>query len=177
MSDEYYFNANTVKLRRRVIAPYTASDGSPKDWVKTDDERFRNTHPSNLWTDISVPFWSMPENTDHPTQKSEKLLAKLLLASSRPNDFILDPFLGSGTSAVVAKKLGRRYLGIELDEDYCLLALRRLEKAECDPSIQGYADGVFWERNTSVYQRRTGGQASGRRKTPMSPNSPLLLFE
>ena len=68
---------------------------------------FRDTHPSNLWTDISVPFWSMPENTDHPTQKAEKLIAKLVLASTNPGDFVFDPFLGSGTSSVVAKKLGK----------------------------------------------------------------------
>ena len=83
---------------------------------------FWDTHPSNLWTDISVPFWSMPENTDHPTQKSEKLLAKLLMASTKPGDFVLDPFVGSGTTVVVAHKLRRKALGIEIDEEYCLWA-------------------------------------------------------
>jgi site-specific DNA-methyltransferase (adenine-specific) len=90
----------------------------------------------------------MAENTDHPTQKSEKLLAKLILASTNPGDFVLDPFLGSGTTSVVAKKLGRRYLGIELDQEYGLLAERRLELAETQPTIQGFTDGVFWERNS-----------------------------
>jgi site-specific DNA-methyltransferase (adenine-specific) len=148
MSDEYLFNVEAVKLRRRVIAPYRNADGSPKDWKSTENGDFRDTHPSNIWTDISVPFWSMPENTDHPTQKSEKFIAKIVLASSGPNAFILDPFLGSGTTSVVAKKLGRRYLGIDMNEEYCLLAERRLELAESDTRIQGLADGVFWERNT-----------------------------
>jgi site-specific DNA-methyltransferase (adenine-specific) len=89
----------------------------------------------------------MPENTDHPTQKPEKLLAKLILASSNEGDSILDPFAGSGTTAVTAKKLGRHFTVVEADEDYYLLALKRLELAENDKSIQGYADGVFWERN------------------------------
>ena len=159
-SDSYFFNVDDVKIRRRVIAPYTHADGSPKDWDRTGEGNFRNTHPSNLWTDISIPFWSMPENTDHPTQKSEKLLAKLLLASTRSRDMVFDPFLGSGTAAVVAKKLGRRFLGIEIDEEYALLSLRRLERADEDPSIQGYADGVFWERNTLAQQRM--GRGSGR---------------
>jgi site-specific DNA-methyltransferase (adenine-specific) len=150
-SDDYTFNAASVKLRRRVIAPYRNSDGSPKGWTKARSGNFRDTYPSNLWTDISVPFWSMPENTDHPTQKPEKLVAKLLLASTKPGDFVLDPFLGSGTTSVVAKKLGRRYLGIELDEQYCLLAERRLELAESRPEIQGLRDGVFWERNTASF--------------------------
>lgn len=147
VSDEYYFNVDAVKLRRKVLAPYT-NNGDPKDWEITKDGNFRDTYPSNLWTDISIPFWSMSENTEHPTQKSEKLLAKLILASSKENDLIFDPFLGSGTSCVVSKKLGRKYLGIELDEEFCLLALRRLEMADTDKTIQGYTDNVFWERNS-----------------------------
>lgn len=148
VSREYTFNVDAVKLKRRVIAPYTTEDGEPKDWDKTGNGGFRLTHPSNLWTDISVPFWSMPENTDHPTQKPEKLIAKLILASSNPGDVILDPFLGSGTTSVVAKKLGRSYVGIEIDEMYCCLAENRLRLADQDDRIQGYDDGVFWERNT-----------------------------
>jgi site-specific DNA-methyltransferase (adenine-specific) len=148
MSREYTFNVEAVKQRRRVIAPYRTQDGTPKDWQVTAQGNFRDTHPSNFWTDITIPFWSMPENTDHPTQKSEKAIAKLILASSNPGDLVFDPFLGSGTTSVVAKKLGRRYLGIEQNEEYCLFTERRLELAEIDPKIQGFADGVFWERNT-----------------------------
>lgn len=147
-SEDYVFNVDDVKLKRRVIAPYRTEDRSPKDWEESSEGNFRLTHPSNIWTDITVPFWSMPENTDHPTQKPEKLIAKLVLASSNPGDFVFDPFMGSGTSAVVAKKLGRRFAGVELDREYCLWALKRLALAEIDPTIQGYADGVFWERNT-----------------------------
>ena len=147
VSDEYTFNLDAVKQRRRVIAPYR-ENGKPKDWNETADGNYRDTHPSNLWTDISVPFWSMPENTDHPTQKPEKLLAKIILSSTNPGDLILDPFAGSGTTAVVAKKLGRDFVAIESDENYCLLAVKRLEIAEKDKSIQGFADGVFWERNS-----------------------------
>ncbi len=148
MSENYTFNVDDVKLRRKVIAPYKHKDGTPKDWEMTALGNFRDTHPSNIWTDITIPFWSMPENTDHPTQKSEKLIAKLILASSNIGGFVLDPFLGSGTTSVVAKKLNRQYLGIELDEDFCLLAEKRLEIAESEPRIQGFSDGIFWERNT-----------------------------
>ena len=89
----------------------------------------------------------MPENTAHPTQKPEKLLAKIILASTNENDLILDPFVGSGTTAVVAKKLNRDFTGIEKDENYCLLAEKRLDLAEQDKTIQGFSDGIFWERN------------------------------
>lgn len=147
VSDEYTFNLDAVKQKRRVIAPYT-ENGKPKDWERGADGNFRVTHPSNIWTDITVPFWSMPENTDHPTQKPEKLLAKIILASTNAGDLILDPFAGVGTTAVAAKKLGRRFVAIEADERFCLLALKRLEMAETDASIQGFSDGVFWERNS-----------------------------
>ena len=144
VSDDYVFHVDAVKLRRRVLAPYRDALGDPKDW----QGGFRDTCPSNLWTDLTVPFWSMPENTDHPTQKPEKLLAKLLLASSNPGDVVLDPFAGSGTTAVVAKKLGRRSISIEIDEAYACLICKRLARVEAMPTIQGYEGGVFWERNS-----------------------------
>lgn len=149
--DDYYFDVEAVKMKRKVLAPYKA-DGKPKDWDEESEGNFRLTYPSNFWDDISVPFWSMPENTDHPTQKPEKLYAKLILASSRPGDIVFDPFLGSGTASVVAKKLGRRFCGIEQNEEYCLWAEKRLALAETDKSIQGYSGGVFWERNSGKWQ-------------------------
>jgi site-specific DNA-methyltransferase (adenine-specific) len=155
VSDDFCFNPDAVKLKRRVIAPYKDGNGNPKDWGQTQHGDFRLTCPSNLWTDLTVPFWSMPENTDHPAQKPEKLLAKVILASSREGDFVFDPFLGSGTTSVVAKKLGRFYCGIEIDPDYCCLAEKRLDMAELDSAIQGYSEGVFWERNTLAYQNGT----------------------
>jgi site-specific DNA-methyltransferase (adenine-specific) len=170
VSDSYTFNVDAVKLRRRVIAPYRHADGGPKDWLETDAGNFRDTHPSNLWTDITVPFWSMPENTDHPTQKSEKFIAKLILASSKPDDMVFDPFVGSGTSSVVAKKLGRKFCGIELEEVYALLAEKRLMLADTDRAIQGYQDRVFWERNTLNLM-------NGTRKEDCKDESLLLPFD
>ena len=145
---DYYFDIESVKQKRKVIAPYK-ENGKPKDWQETEVGNFRLTYPSNFWDDISIPFWSMPENTDHPTQKPEKLCAKLILASCPENGIVFDPFLGSGTSAVTAKKLGRKYCGIELNEEYCLYAAKRILMAENDKSIQGYSLGVFWERNSA----------------------------
>lgn len=145
--ENYCFNVEDVMMKRRVIAPYK-ENGTPKDWEDSEDGKFRLTYPSNFWNDISVPFWSMAENTDHPTQKPEKLYAKLILASSNKGDIVFDPFLGSGTASVVAKKLGRHFCGIEQNEEYCLYAQKRLQKAEEDKFIQGYKNGVFWERNS-----------------------------
>lgn len=157
-SEEFTFNLEEVKIKRQVIAPYTDTAGNPKDWEKSEKGNFRFTHPSNIWTDLTVPFWSMPENTDHPTQKPEKLLAKIILASSKRGGVVFDPFSGSGTSAVVAKKLGRKYVGVEIDRTFCALAEKRLEMANFDRSIQGFADGVFWERNTLQNVKGTGNR-------------------
>ena len=145
-SDEYTFNLDAVKIRRKVMAPYRV-DGCPKDWKEDENGNYRDTCPSNFWDDITIPFWSMPENTAHPTQKPEKLIAKIILASSDEGDVVFDPFSGSGTTSVAAKKLSRHYIGIEREERYCVWAEYRLEKAEKDKDIQGFSDGVFYERN------------------------------
>ena len=153
LSGKFTFNTEAVKLKRLVRAPYKTAEGDPKDWQSENGKNFRITHPSNLWTDITIPFWSMPENTDHPTQKPEKLLAKIILASSNENDLVFDPFLGSGTTAVTAKKLNRKFCGVEVDEVYASLTLKRLDISDNEKSIQGYEDGVFWERNTLQEQK------------------------
>lgn len=150
---DYLFNVDAVKLKRKVIAPYRVN-GKPKDWDESESGNFRITYPSNFWDDISIPFWSMPENTDHPTQKPEKLYAKLILASTNPDANIFDPFAGSGTTAVVAKKLGRHFCNVEINKEYCLWAAKRLLNANKDKSIQGYVDGVFWERNSLNEQKQ-----------------------
>ena len=152
MGKNYVFNVEDVKLKRKVIAPYRHNNGDPKDWEK---DGFRLTYPANIWTDISVPFWSMPENTEHPTQKPEKLLAKLILASTTSGQLVFDPFLGSGTTAVVAKKLNRNFSGVEIDKTYSCLAEKRLELACTNKLIQGFDGKVFWERNTYMLQNKS----------------------
>ena len=150
-SNDYVFNLDAVKMRKKVIAPYRV-DGKPKDWMETENGNFRDTCPSNFWNDITIPFWSMAENTAHPTQKSEKLIAKIILASSSEGDIVFDPFLGSGTTSVVSKKLKRHYIGTELEAQYCIWAEQRLEMADTNSEIQGYVNGVFWERNSLPQQ-------------------------
>lgn len=176
VSKNYTFNPEAVKLKRRVIAPYRDELGNPKDWSQDRSGSYRLTYPSNLWTDITVPFWSMPENTNHPTQKPEKLLAKIILASSNEGDFVFDPFLGSGTTSVVAKKLGRLYCGIEIDKDYACLTEKRLDLANVDKTIQGYVGGVFWERNTYNEQTGNGSVAGEARKDAVKSFTTMPLW-
>ncbi len=153
VGEKYTFNLDAVKQRKKVLAPYK-DNGEPKDWQETKDGKYRDTCPSNFWDDIAVPYWSMPENTAHPTQKPEKLVAKLVLASSNAGDLVLDPFAGSGTTSVVCSKLGRDYIGIEQNPLYCAWAEKRLESAKKDKSIQGYENGVFYERNSRPKSQR-----------------------
>ncbi len=72
----------------------------------------------------------------------------MILASTNVGDRVLDPFMGSGTTCAVARKLDRCFTGIELDEEFCLLAAKRVRMAGHDTAIQGRVDGVFWERNS-----------------------------
>ena len=146
-SKKYKFNVDAVKILRPVLAPYKDGKGKPKDWFKSGEQKMRLTYPSNIWTDISVPFWSMAENTPHPTQKPEILIAKLILASSDKGDVVFDPFLGSGTTAVTAKKLGRHFIGIEKEKEYVAYAIKRLNMSDKNKEIQGLKDGVFYHRN------------------------------
>jgi site-specific DNA-methyltransferase (adenine-specific) len=147
VSESYHFDSEAVRIKRRVRAPYRRTDGSPKDWREEEDGRYRYTAPSNVWTDITVPYWSMRENTDHPAQKPEKLLAKIILAGTKPGDMVFDPCAGSGTAPVTAKKLNRSFAAVERERSYAALIRKRLDRAEEDTTIQGYEDGVFHERN------------------------------
>lgn len=152
VGEDFTFHLDAVKQRKKVLASYRV-EGTPRGWEETGAGKYRDTCPSNFWDDITVPFWSMPENTGHPTQKPEKLYAKMMLASSNEGDLILDPFAGSGTAGATAKKLNRNFIQIEMNEQYCIWAQQRLAMAESNPSIQGFEDGVFWERNSGPVKR------------------------
>jgi modification methylase len=70
----------------------------------------------------------------HPTQKPEALLARVMLSASRPDDLVLDPFCGSGTTGAVAKRLGRRFIGLERDKTYAAAAEKRIAAVEPLPA-------------------------------------------
>lgn len=107
-------------------------------WARKDDKDARhyynydlmkefnhNKQMKDVWTG-SLTKQSEKDFGKHPTQKPEYLLERIVLASTQEGDTILDPFLGSGTTAVVAKKLNRQCIGIEKDDDYIEQAKQRL---------------------------------------------------
>jgi modification methylase len=69
----------------------------------------------------------------HPTQKPEALLARVIMAASRPDDLVLDPFCGTGTTGAVARRLGRRFIGFEREQEYAVAAEKRIEATEPMP--------------------------------------------
>ncbi|MEM9668645.1 MAG: DNA methyltransferase [Pseudomonadota bacterium] len=80
--------------------------------------------PDNPMSDVQP--WEYTGNRSHPTEKAVSVIAPLIRSFSKPGDLVLDPFLGSGTTAVAAALNGRDYLGIELEQGYCQHAERRL---------------------------------------------------
>jgi modification methylase len=106
----YTFNYETLKAGNDDIQVRS-------DWtipLCTGDERIKGPDGKKL----------------HPTQKPEALLARVVLAASRPDDLVLDPFCGTGTTGAIAKRLGRRFIGIERDESYVAAARKRMARVE-----------------------------------------------
>ena len=85
-------------------------------------------NPGDVWQFSHVHYCS-DEREQHPTQKPEALLERIVLASSNPGDTILDPFVGSGTTCKVADVLNRKWIGIDINPDYIAMSQRRIEES------------------------------------------------
>ena len=107
--------------------------------------------PGNVWEFPRVRY-RMPEYQDHPTQKPIALLKRIIKASSNINDIVLDPFSGSFTTSYVAKILGRRSIGIEIQEDYVKAGLKRLSLAN---SLYSYKNLQYTENQFSYDMQAT----------------------
>lgn len=109
----YTFNLDNVKIPALNYRP--------------DRYKSQLKNPTDVWR-ISMVSGNFEERTEHPAQYPEKLVERIILTGTNENDVVLDPFMGSGTSAVVAKRLNRRYLGYEIMPEYCEIAKKRLAK-------------------------------------------------
>lgn len=129
-SNEYTFNMNEILL------PHTEAQLKRYN-VEINGERYANMKgklrplgngkiPSDVWVDIPPLSCNSKERTGYPTQKPEALLERIIKASSNPNDIVLDPMCGSGTTLMVAKKLGRKYIGIDSSYEACEISRKRL---------------------------------------------------
>ncbi len=120
------YNGHTVRYPTRVQAVSSQySRGHRRDsW----EPHPLGAKPRDVF-EIPVLCNGMEEKTQHETQKPEELIEKLVLASSEPGQLVVDPFSGSGTTAVVATRLGRRWLAGDADPRYVAMARQRLQKA------------------------------------------------
>lgn len=123
--DHYTFNANDI-----LVEAKTGSQRKLIDYRKNPPQPYNDKKiPGNVWN-INRVRYRMEEYENHPTQKPVELLERIIKASSNLNDTVLDPFSGSFTTGFVAKSLGRKFIGIELQEEYVKIGLRRLQVAK-----------------------------------------------
>lgn len=118
----YTFNAEDIMVEAktgaiRQLIDYRKEPPQPYNTKKV---------PGNVWNFARVRF-KMDEYENHPTQKPEALLERIVLASSNVGDMVLDPFSGSFSTCAVAKRLGRKSMGIEINEEYIKIGIRRLD--------------------------------------------------
>jgi adenine-specific DNA-methyltransferase len=119
--NNYTFNADDIKIEaktgsQRKLIDYRKSVPTPYNTEKV---------PGNVW-DFPRVRYRMEEYENHPSQKPESLIERMILASSNKGSLILDPFAGTFTTAAVAKSLGRKSISIELQEEYVKIGLRRV---------------------------------------------------
>lgn len=117
----YVFNADDIKVEAK-----TGAKRNLIDYRKDPPQPYSNEKvPGNVW-DFARVRWRMDEYEDHPSQKPEALLERVVMASSNPGDLVMDPFAGTFTTCAVAARLGRRTLGVEVNEGYVKVGLRRV---------------------------------------------------
>lgn len=142
---DYTFNAEAIKVEAK-----TGAKRKLIDYRKATPTTYSSTKvPGNVWEFPRVRY-RMAEYEDHPTQKPERLVERIIKASSNPGDLVLDPFAGTFTTCAVAQRLGRRTIGIELQEDYLKIGLRRL-------GIQTHYQGEHLTGPEKSYKRKSSG--------------------
>lgn len=113
--DKYTFNLDDVKIPALNYRP--------------DRYKSQLKNPSDVWK-ISLVSGNSSERTDHPAQYPEELIQRIIKTGTNPGDLILDPFMGSGTTAVCAQNLDRNYVGYETEKEFINIAMKRLENGK-----------------------------------------------
>lgn len=121
--NNYTFNSNDI-----LVEAKTGAKRNLIDYRKNPPQPYNNEKvPGNVW-DFPRVRYRMDEYENHPTQKPTALLERIIKASTNPGDLVLDPFSGTFTTSYVAKKLGRKSIGIEINEDFTKIGLRRVQE-------------------------------------------------
>ena len=140
----YAFNATAIEVEAK-----TGAQRKLIDYRKAIPTPYKTTKvPGNVWTIPRVRY-RMDEYEEHPSQKPTALLERIILASSNEGDLVVDPFSGTFTTGFVAKKLNRRFVGIEAEEQYVKIGLRRLE-------IENNLNGETLQPPEKTFKKRIG---------------------
>jgi site-specific DNA-methyltransferase (adenine-specific) len=147
----YTFNSDAIEVEAR-----TGAIRKLIDYRKAEPTQYKTTKvPGNVWYFPRVRY-RMAEYEDHPSQKPESLLERIVLASSNPGDLVLDPFAGTFTTCAVAKRHGRRSVGIERHEKYFKIGARRISLAkEINGEVLQPPAKTFIRRNRKHASRST----------------------
>ncbi len=114
-SAEYIFNLDSVRIPYNPETIARANRGDPRYEVSAEELEKSGKNPGDVWIDLFPIQGNALENTKYPTQKPESLIERIILAASNPGDLIFDCFMGSGTTQAVALKLGRRFIGADIN--------------------------------------------------------------
>lgn len=153
----YTFNADDIQVEARTGATRKLIDYRGKEPRQYNSKKV----PGNVWSFPRVRY-RMPEYEEHPSQKPEALLERIIRASSDPGNLVLDPFAGTFTTCAVAKRLGRRSVGIELQEEYAKIGLRRLEIARSYQGEELTPVAKTYQRKNGNGQRNKSGEDQAR---------------
>jgi site-specific DNA-methyltransferase (adenine-specific) len=140
----YTFNTDDIAVEARTGAVRKLIDYRKSIPAQYNTKKI----PGNVWYIPRVRY-RMPEYEDHPSQKPEALLDRIIAASSNEGDLVLDPFSGVFTTCAVARRLGRRSIGIEVDRSYYEVGLRRL-------GLTGPTDLNYAHPPQKVYGQKNG---------------------
>ena len=152
----YTFNSTDIEIEAR-----TGAVRKLIDYRKETPTPYKTTKiPGNTWYIPRVRY-RMPEYEDHPSQKPETLLERIIKASSNPGDMVLDPFSGTFTTCAVAQRLGRRSIGIESQIDYVKIGLRRLGIATHLNGEPLVAPNKSYTRKKNNFLQRDGIEQKG----------------
>ncbi len=151
----YYVGRITI-----LVEAKTGSQRALIDYRKNPPQPYNHQKvPGNVW-DFPRVRYLMDEYENHPTQKPEALLKRIILASSNPGDIVLDPFAGSFTTGAVAVSSGRKFIGIEINSEYIKMGLRRLD----------VASHYSAEELAKVKKRKTGNLSKRSRLSEVDPD-------
>jgi site-specific DNA-methyltransferase (adenine-specific) len=155
--NKYAFNAKDI-----LVDAKTGSQRKLIDYRKAIPTQYNTEKvPGNVW-EIARVRYRMDEYEDHPTQKPMALLERIVKASSNPGDLVLDPFSGTFTTSHVAQQLGRKSIGIDMQELYVKIGLRRL-------GIQSHFGGAPIIKPDKTYTRKNGVKTNGNDSNMLLP--------